>query len=317
MLALLGGVAGGMRSRARLEYAMPSRNPWSELSNELRPLRVALQSGVTLLRERLKRRPAHGFRLDNAAGIGFARSMIEFEGRDVLEIGGCTPEPQALATGCRSWLATDLAGLPEPHDPRYRVQIEDARALTLDDDSIDIVFSISALEHIATPERCLREVRRVLRPGGVFWTNYGPIWSGPIGHHLFFQHEGKRYTFNDGLLEPWEHLRFEFYELEQRLTRRLGPELARLSVASASSDGRNRVHCDDYLRAIQASGLAVSHLEKRRIRVPGSDATIAALRDKYPHNRDFETNGIRMLLQKLDPGDAEAAVHSAASSRAG
>jgi len=285
---------------AKIRPLMPARTPWGELRNELRPVEVILRAGTDLLRERLARRPAGGFRMDNAAGIGFARSMVDFEGRDVLEIGGCTPEPQALATGCRSWLATDLcSSLPEPKDARYRVAREDARALRLPDASVDIVFSISALEHIPTPERCLQEVTRVLRPSGVFWTNFGPIWSGPIGHHVWFQHEGRRYTFNDGLLEPWEHLRFEPDELEARLAARLGPEMARLAVASSFADSRNRVHCDDYLRGIRDCGLAVAHLEKRRIRVPGAPSTIAELRERYPGNRDFETNGIRMLLQKV------------------
>lgn len=48
-----------------------------------------------------------------------------------------------------------------------RVQAMDATRLDLPDDSIDVVWSRTALEHVQPIERGLRELARVLRPGGV------------------------------------------------------------------------------------------------------------------------------------------------------
>jgi ubiquinone/menaquinone biosynthesis C-methylase UbiE len=42
----------------------------------------------------------------------------------------------------------------------------DARALEFADDSFDLIYSFHALEHISGPDQALKEMSRVLRPGG-------------------------------------------------------------------------------------------------------------------------------------------------------
>ena len=44
----------------------------------------------------------------------------------------------------------------------------DAQALEFEDNSFDLAYSFHALEHIPDPRRALREMRRVLSPGGTF-----------------------------------------------------------------------------------------------------------------------------------------------------
>ncbi len=44
----------------------------------------------------------------------------------------------------------------------------DGQALAFEDDSFDVIYSFHALEHMSEPHRALTEMRRVLRPGGIY-----------------------------------------------------------------------------------------------------------------------------------------------------
>ncbi len=48
------------------------------------------------------------------------------------------------------------------------LRVMDAEALEFEDNSFDAVYSFGVLHHVPSTERAFREVRRVLRPGGVF-----------------------------------------------------------------------------------------------------------------------------------------------------
>ena len=119
------------------------------------------------------------------------------------EVGRLTEETQALAVGAGDerilfWLAnrmkrvvaTDIYGTgdfsdqeaersmledPASHAPypyredRLEVLWMDGRELDFPDESFDVVFSISSIEHFGSPKdvsRAAREIGRVLRPGG-------------------------------------------------------------------------------------------------------------------------------------------------------
>lgn len=49
-----------------------------------------------------------------------------------------------------------------------------AEALPFEDNSFDVVWSITVLEHIPDPQKALEEMRRVLKPGGLLYLH--PAW---------------------------------------------------------------------------------------------------------------------------------------------
>ena len=274
------------------------RNPIKELESDLLPLRTTFMVGMEHTARKILGRAKPGFRMDNAFGLALCRKLISMKDKDILEVGGRLPKDLALSTGCKSWLATDIKESTVHEGPRYFTGCEDATNLSFEANSFDIVFSIAALEHIPSPADCLREVCRVLRPGGYFFSTFGPIWSGPIGNHTKVIHDGKVMNYRQGVMEPWEHLIYPRDELLARRTARHGAEIAEKAIASSWNVRMNHVMCDQHLAAIQASGMYVNYLVKRTCGTIASDEQLAELRRLHPTNTDFDTNGIRFLLQK-------------------
>jgi ubiquinone/menaquinone biosynthesis C-methylase UbiE len=103
-------------------------------------------------------------------------------GSDVLDVG-CGPAVAAeLLQGVR-YVGLDgsqvglrvAAGRPGAKSGLVR---GDATVLPFRDASFDVVLSLRCVEYLAEPRRFLREVVRVLRPGGLFLLN-GPVWEMP------------------------------------------------------------------------------------------------------------------------------------------
>jgi hypothetical protein len=74
----------------------------------------------------------------------------------------------------------------------------DAHDLPFPDASFDVVLAEAVLEHVCDPHRCVEEVRRVLKPGGLVWAVtpfLQPVHMGaydftrftPLGHRRLFR----------------------------------------------------------------------------------------------------------------------------------
>jgi SAM-dependent methyltransferase len=119
----------------------------------------------------------------------------------ILDVGcgdGITDLSIALRTGCRELVGIDpfrgyerLPGivmenrLPVDVIPRnLRFTPDSGNSLPFEDDSFDVVISWGSVEHIAGGYlRTLQEIRRVLRPEGLFFVHPGLYFSN-FGHHL-------------------------------------------------------------------------------------------------------------------------------------
>jgi Methylase involved in ubiquinone/menaquinone biosynthesis len=71
----------------------------------------------------------------------------------------------------------------------------DAALVPLRDESVDVVFCASLIEHVARPQAVLCEIKRVLRPTGAAYVSFPPYYS-PLGGHEFapFHYLGERWA---------------------------------------------------------------------------------------------------------------------------
>jgi len=98
-------------------------------------------------------------------GCGSARFLCRVGRAAPLSLTALDNEPVALQ------LAEDTAGA-------FGVKIEavqgDVQALPFADDSFDLILSGGLLEHFEDPKVVLREMVRVIRPGGIFYADVVP-----------------------------------------------------------------------------------------------------------------------------------------------
>jgi len=137
---------------------------------------------------------------------------IKIAGKRILEIGcgnGDLLKYIAMNNNPEYIIGTDLMlsewwGVGESSGSNWEVRDGNAENLSFTDESFDAVISIATFEHIYDVEKALREIKRVLKPSGKFYTYFEPIWTSAAGHHFV-----KNGTWNRKHLElipPWGHL---------------------------------------------------------------------------------------------------------------
>jgi len=180
--------------------------------------------------DRLMPRPRVGGRESSGAYFlweyGIARGILEsygdrfgdLEGARVLDIGcglgGKTvayAEAGARVTGVDIKTHNIARCVEFAHARRDDVIFlaGDAERLPFAEGTFDLVFANDSLEHFGDPEGALRELARVLKPGGSIILFFTP-WGSPLGSHLY-----------DYIRTPWCHLLFPEWLLRALLEREL------------------------------------------------------------------------------------------------
>lgn len=94
------------------------------------------------------------------------RSLRELDlgaAEHVLVIGAGDDPYRSLFPAAKRYVRSDITPTPAVTD-----LLADAHALPFARESFDCVFASEVLEHLADPERFVREAHRVLSPGGLF-----------------------------------------------------------------------------------------------------------------------------------------------------
>jgi SAM-dependent methyltransferase len=186
--------------------------------------------------------------------------LCDLRGASVLEIGGLLGTDLVAAAGVAAWWAVDPRNPEGERHGAVRSLRGRASSVPLPDASLDCAFSSNAFQHVHDLPETLTELARVLRPGGLVYANYGPVWSGPDGSHIEeLIWEGKRYDFWDqSLLPSWSHLVFDEGELAAFLEPLHGVGLAGAVARYVHrSDWINRLFFDDYARIFAESPFQV------------------------------------------------------------
>jgi ubiquinone/menaquinone biosynthesis C-methylase UbiE len=162
----------------------------------------------------------------------------DLRGRRVLEIAcgrgefaawcAARGEPSLLVAADFSMSAVRLARARVMHRAGpLRFMQADAQAIAVPAGSIDTVISCETIEHVRDPRAAVRELARILRPGGrLFLTT--PNYLGPMGAYRgYLRLTGRRYT-EEG--QPINH--FLIASVVRRWVRRAG-----LRIVEAGSTG--------------------------------------------------------------------------------
>jgi SAM-dependent methyltransferase len=189
--------------------------------------------------------------------------MLPPGARDILEIGsdmGCE-----VATAIARRTGANVVGVnPSPAFPAPTAAVlphtaflrVDGRRLPFADGSFDAVLSVATMEHVRGIDAFLAEVARVLRPKGLYYTEFSPIWSSAHGHHVYAvagSREARFWKPGKNPIPDYGHLLMTPDEMRAYL--RSGPCAEELIEPIIQwvyhGDDINRCHYEEYLEAFR------------------------------------------------------------------
>lgn len=163
-------------------------------------------------------------RIEKAMMNNPVRAVVQrrFEARRLLRLGGRLPGGRALEIGCGRGVGVELilsefsaervdafdldpdmvrqaSARLARHGDRVRLWVGDAARIDAPDGSYDAVFDFGIVHHVPPWRDAVREVHRVLRPGGRFYAEEvlrdfiaHPLWRRVLEHPQEdrFDHEG-------------------------------------------------------------------------------------------------------------------------------
>lgn len=241
VMSLMGRLSRIDARAARRAFEMASDGPEYLNASELPAMVERFRTGPTRWDKRM---PA-----DKA--LGRATEVLRSVGRS---LPASLRDGQAIELACGDGrvamhLSYHLAGVTgidlsdENFTPevaaRVPIRIEDAARLSFADNSVDLVYTFDAFEHFTDPAAVLNEVHRILKPGGVLYASFGPLWNSAFGphqwgridvpylHHLFRSEALDAYAdaTNRRRLTPWvnrlplSHFRSLFAVRDRRFRR--------------------------------------------------------------------------------------------------
>lgn len=241
----------------------------------------------------------------NHAMVDVLDATVPLAGRTLLDVGasphGFSLE-RALAKGAAAYLGVGL-GVWEPVEVRHqravgRLVAAYGETLPLEPESVDLVMSLSTFEHFTDGAGVLREIHRVLRPGGKLFANFQPVWTSSAGHHLHHIESVAR------VIPPWAHLLWTPATMRRALESRW-PADAPMSLDEAvawiyESSEINRVDVVTLRRMFETAPLTIEWMTPLLEDESGDRPRLAAyLATLLPHSaEELLTRGFSIMMRK-------------------
>ena len=231
-------------------------------------------------------------------------------GKRILDVGcdwqGTTVKEIADAFVVKEAVGMGLNISPKQLGHNVRIEHGDIREPIYEPESFDIVVSASAFEHIYNLDAALKGMYNVLKPGGVLWARFGPIWSCYYGHHLWFRENNELINYWNVLLPPFCHLLMSPNELYAKVVKDHHVTLAQRIVNFVFHDeGQNHFFFEDYRAVLYRSQFNVlvfaGYYDPKAEEIYAPELhpeTFERLLTRYPNHCNFFAQGIFTLLRK-------------------
>jgi len=153
------------------------------------------------------------------------------------------------------------------------------------DNSFDSIISIATIEHILDLPSVLKELHRVVKPGGIVYMQGGPLWSGSCGAHYNFWIGDVEYHFvRNRILHDWEHLYAGPEGIIKRLTTLYPIEaIDKLLDMTYNADFINRSLHTDIIQNINDSDFLVQSMGLHNWHPNIPDDLLPNIRKRIPH----------------------------------
>lgn len=195
----------------------------------------------------------------------------------------------------------DAAFGPENRLPSVDLRlVEPGKRLAYRDGYFDAAFAWSVFEHVHDTPQALREIHRVLRPGGGFHLIINPLYYSARGAHLWHV-----------LDEPWIHLKLTKDELLERIrAAEMSPEseveAGRTDIYQGRTaegyrtcvmrclDSLNMLTVDQLVRHAREAGFTIVHQETKQTLPFEPPPELLA---RYPRE-DLMTDEVTLLMRR-------------------
>lgn len=252
--------------------------------------------------------------------VASANKIHSFKGRTVLDIGGSNvPEGLVKAYGAKKFICIDPVtkwGHAVKDGKSFGKKIYksgelnniplDEFAYVIDEDfenlgdllnnSIDVIISTSTFEHLTSLKDALAMIYRFLKPDGILYSHFEPIFSSPIGHHVFNSKDLDFHKMDDLRFFHLLYNKDEALNFLKEKTKYTKEQIEQIVYQAYDSKLINRFMFKDYIEALSNSQFNDIKL-KYWYTIPVPEDILKILINKYGEMR-FDVVGMEIVAKK-------------------